>query len=114
MRKILLMTVMSVGLGLAACGPQVDCSKLDSRLTECRWERYKSVNPNGPDLTKDEYIDLRKSVEAKYNAAVEEIVSSCREHSGRDTRAKLINKCLELKSCNKMHVCLEKVLSRKK
>ena len=108
------MTAMSVGLGLAACGPQVDCNKLDSRLMECRWERYKKVNPSGPDLKKDEYMEIRKTVEEKYAAGVEEIVSECKAHSGRDSRAKVINKCLGLKSCNQMYGCLEKVLARKK
>ncbi|MBN2725335.1 MAG: hypothetical protein JXR95_14820 [Deltaproteobacteria bacterium] len=98
-------------MGGSACKEKVDCEKLKQRLTSCMMDNYSKVNPSGRPLEKKEFAADKKSTAASYAEAIDSFfVEKCSASSGRDSRAKNINKCLEASSCVDVHACLKTVL----
>ena len=92
------------------CKEKVDCDKLETRLITCMEENYKAANPAGCPLNAPECEKIRTDLMAKYAALVDkEFVAPCKAKSGRDSRAKKINACLDQKGCGDVQACLKEV-----
>jgi len=109
------LAILILLLSVQGCKEEVNCEKLKSRLTKCMIANYKVINKQretkGRDLSKEKFIEDRNKVSAKYAAIIDEyFYEKCKAASGRDSRAKKINKCLEEKECHNVHRCLKAVL----
>ncbi|MGM0596028.1 MAG: hypothetical protein ACQES9_03235 [Myxococcota bacterium] len=109
------LAILILFLSMPGCKEEVNCEKLKTRLTECMITNYKVINKTrkvkGRDLSKEKFIEDRNKVSAKYAAIIDEyFYEKCKAASGRDSRAKKINKCLKAKKCQDVHGCLKTVL----
>jgi hypothetical protein len=110
---------------IAACGPQVDCEKLSSKLDECAEQTYTAVAP-APSALLDDLASTssplapkaRKKVAAVWRQRKKELAERlakklserCQRHQGRYRRAEEINECLELRDCSEFAVCFRKAV----
>lgn len=109
--------VLSVG-----CGPEVDCDKLEKRLNACAKDMILKIRPKNaerlkkatdPEVKKANAKRLAGDVQKLQEVFKTQVIKPCRAHKGRAKDAKLIQKCLDKKTCGEFAACFSVYLKEK-
>ena len=122
----LLIAAGLTGLMVVGCGPKVDCDKLHDKLTDCTkhlmWKLRPTAKRNFDEATKATADPkAKKAAEDTLAANVlrnqetlkKQVTEKCKAKKGRAADAKLINKCLQHKTCPKFAECFSVYLKAK-
>jgi len=98
---------------LFGCGPKVDCDKLHKRLQSCTKELMFTLRPDAakrlktadPEVKKHNEKLLAEDIKRNQDTLKKQVTDKCKAKKGRAADAKLINKCLEKKTCGEFAAC---------
>ena len=113
----------AIGLILSmGCGPEVDCDKLEKRLNKCAKDMILKVRPKNaerlkkatdPEVKKANAKRLAEDIKKLQAVFKAQVGKPCRAHKGRAKDAKLIQKCLDKKTCGEFAACFSVYLKEK-